>query len=122
MTDNTEREAPRVLGVEMVRSELDEHGQHNGNWQGEFGSLAFWLEPTGDTWDAFVAETCVAYNDTLTWAVATIEREILTIRDAIPAPEPKPCWSCGATLPGPSPEESKRKQEAWEAEQKGGAQ
>lgn len=120
MTDNAEREAPRVLGVEMVRSDLDDYGEHNGNWQGEFRSLEFWLEPTGDTWDAFVAETCAACNETLAGAVSAIERELLAIRSAIPAPEPQPCWSCGATLPGPSTEESRQRQEAWEAEQKGG--
>lgn len=121
MTDNTVREAPRVLGVEMrVRM-----AGACPSWSCCFGILYVSITENGGTaerplCEARVGSKTVAMNALSVDCIATIEREILTIRDAIPAPEPKPCWSCGATLPGPSPEESKRKQEAWEAEQKGG--
>lgn len=120
MTDNAEREAPRVLGVEMNHS-------HSSVYTVYFSRVFVELEgPLCDggrscqmfTWR--VGSSGATYAKTEAEAIAAIERELLAIRAAIPAPEPKPCWSCGATLPGPSPEESRQRQEAWEVKQKGG--
>lgn len=71
---------PKVLGVEMTRPD-----DNPDAWAIEFHSLSAWAELAGDTWDAFVGDTCVGCGDTLPEAVAAIERELLAIRGAIPA-------------------------------------